>query len=130
MSGPSIDLADETFVVADRGFVARKFDDPELWRTWWPRLRLTVFMNRGLDGVRWSVTGELTGSAEIWLEAWGDGVIVHWFLRAELGSGFGPAEAARVQRRYATSFKRRIHAVKDEMEKGRVAGVPRLDVER
>lgn len=130
MSGPSIDLVDETFVVAERGAVARRLADPVLWRAWWPRLALTVSMNRGLDGIRWSVAGELTGSAEIWLEPWGDGVIVHWFLRAEPDPDVGRAATGRLQRRYATSFKRRIHAVKDEMEKARVAGAPRLGVQR
>ena len=82
MPGPPVDLVDETFVVADRTLLARQISDPALWLEWWPDLRLSVVTDRGVDGIRWSVSGALSGTAEIWLEPWQDGVIVHWFLRA------------------------------------------------
>jgi hypothetical protein len=123
MSAPSVDLVDETFVVAAPQALARRFSDPALWQDWWPDLRLTVTADRGLEGVRWAVEGALVGSAEIWLEPWRDGVIVHWFLRAK---PLRPGKAARVRRSYATAFKRRMHALKDDLEGGRPAGVPRM----
>ena len=162
MPGPPVDLVDETFVVADRTLLARQISDPALWLEWWPDLRLSVVTDRGVDGIRWSVSGALSGTAEIWLEPWRDGVIVHWFLRAGLpprgsrdtglplrgsrDTGLPPRgsrvtglplrgsrasgslaerECARLRHRYATAFKRRIHALKDDLERGRPAGLPR-----
>ena len=78
-----VDLVDETYVVVERTRIAAVVADPARWRQWWPTLDLAVFMDRGLDGVRWSITGELVGSAEVWLEPQGDGVIVHYYLRGE-----------------------------------------------
>jgi hypothetical protein len=151
MPGPPVDLVDETFVVADRTLLARQISDPALWLEWWPDLRLSVVTDRGVDGIRWSVSGALSGTAEIWLEPWQDGVIVHWFLRAGLpprgsrdtglpprgsrdtglpprgsvGSGsLTERECARLRQRYATAFKRRIHALKDDLERGRPPGCP------
>ena len=40
-------------------------------------------MDRGLDGIRWSVTGRWAGSLEIWLEEVGDGVLVHHYARLD-----------------------------------------------
>jgi hypothetical protein len=152
MPGPPVDLVDETFVVADRTLLARQISDPALWLVWWPDLRLSVVTDRGVDGIRWSVSGALSGTAEIWLEPWQDGVVVHWFLRAGLpprgsrdtglpprgsrDTGLPPRgsrasgslterECARLRHRYATAFKRRIHALKDDLERGRPAGLPR-----
>jgi hypothetical protein len=154
MPGPPVDLVDETFVVADRRLLARQISDPALWLEWWPDLRLSVVTDRGVDGIRWSVSGALSGTAEIWLEPWQDGVVVHWFLRAGLppprgsrdtglppprgsrDTGLPPRgsrrsgslterECARLRHRYATAFKRRIHALKDDLERGRPAGLPR-----
>ena len=132
MPGPPVDLVDETFVVADRTLLARQISDPALWLEWWPDLRLSVVTDRGVDGIRWSVSGALSGTAEIWLEPWQDGVIVHWFLRAGLpprgsraSGSLTERECARLRHRYATAFKRRIHALKDDLERGRPAGLPR-----
>jgi hypothetical protein len=122
VSAPSVDLIDETFVVAAPARLAQWFADPALWRQWWPDLRLTVEADRGVEGIRWRVDGALVGSAEIWLEPWHDGVIVHWFVRAEPRRR---GDGERIRREYATTFKRRIFALKDDLERGRPAGVPR-----
>ncbi|MGH3342617.1 MAG: hypothetical protein ACRDPK_06970 [Carbonactinosporaceae bacterium] len=101
--------------------------DAELWRRWWPRLELAVFMDRGDEGLRWSVTGELVGSAEVWLEAFADGTIVHYYLRAEPVAPAGRGRrraAARLRRRYTLTWKRRINVLKDELEAGRITGMP------
>jgi hypothetical protein len=118
-----MDVVDETLVVASREQLAQKFADPSLWRAWWPDLVLQVTLERGADGIVWSVSGSLAGTAEIWLEPWHDGVIVHWYLRAELRE---PVDRDHVRRRYATAFKRHITALKDELESGRPAGFPRI----
>jgi hypothetical protein len=136
---PSIDLVDETFVVADPAVLAAIVADSGRWRVWWPDLELAVFMDRGRDGVRWTVTGSLVGSSEIWLQAYDDGVIVHYYLRADPtvpGSRtearvVGDSPRARrstdaLRRRRAVAWKRIIWALKDELEVGRRPGEPRV----
>ena len=63
----SIQIADETFVSADPVEVGMAVGDPASWRRWWPDLRLTVVEDRGEVGHRWTVTGSLTGTMEVWL---------------------------------------------------------------
>jgi hypothetical protein len=120
---PIIDVVDEAFVVADPADLAARLARPALWRSWWPDLELTVFMDRGLKGTRWSVTGELRGSMELWLEPWHDGVIVHWYLRADpVREG---ADVRRLRRDYVLEHKRHVNSLKDRLEAGRSPGEPR-----
>jgi hypothetical protein len=122
-----LDLADDTFLVAAPEDVAAAVADPSAWAVWWPDLQLTVTGDRGVKGRQWAVTGAVRGSLEIWLEPWGDGVILHWYLRAESG---GPGRrTARERARRVRSWKRHVHALKDRLEAGREPGRPRLPVE-
>lgn len=121
---PAVDLIDEAFVVADPAVLAAVVHDPERWRAWWPDLTLTVFMDRGERGIRWSATGALVGSIELWLEPFGDGVIVHHYLRADPARA--GADPVRVRRRHALAWKRSVNALKDELEAGRASGEPRV----
>ncbi len=57
--------------------------DRARWRQWWPDLSLTVVEDRGDQGVRWTVTGPLEGTMEIWCETCMDGFILHYYLHAE-----------------------------------------------
>lgn len=75
----TVDLVDDTFVVADRCDVARVVADPVQWRTWWPDLDLVLERDR--------------------------------------------ADRERV--RPAGRWKRHVHELKDELERGRPAGEPR-----
>ena len=116
---PSIDVADETFVVSSPAAVAAYVSDPARWRAWFKGLTLTVVEDRGLHGVRWKAAGELVGTAEIWIEAVKDGAVIHTFLRGECGSRSG----ARAQREAASLWALRVKAmafgVKDALEEGR-----------
>lgn len=120
---PTVDLIDETYVVAAPEAVAAAVHDPTRWRQWWPDLALTVFMDRGLDGIRWSVSGALNGSLELWLERVGDGVLVHHYLRADPSRPVRSPD--RLRRRHALAWKRSVNALKDELEQGREPGLPR-----
>ena len=123
---PQLDLVDETFVVAEPARVAALVRDPRRWADWWPDLRLGVFQDRGDAGVRWNVRGALTGSMEVWLEPYGDGVIVHHYVRCDPPGGpLPPAAAARQRRRRQRHAKRVFWALKDELERGRRPGEPR-----
>jgi hypothetical protein len=132
---PSVDLVDETFIVVAPATIAPIVADSRRWERWWPGLHLTVFMDRGLEGMRWSISGELVGSCEIWLEPHGDGVIVHYYLRAdptEPGSttrareiprsARGRREIDRLRRRHAVAWKQTVWALKDEIEGDRRPG--------
>ncbi len=129
-----VDLVDETFIVAPPEVLAALIVDPQNHARWWPDLRLTVFMDRGVQGQRWSITGALVGSLEIWLEAYADGCIVHYYLRAEPAAGDttpapwpdtpkGWRTAAAHRARRAKQWKRNVWALKADVETGRPAGV-------
>jgi hypothetical protein len=133
---PNVDLMDETFVVATPQAVADALHDPGLWRSWWPDLELVVEKDRGSAGLHFSVTGALVGTGELWLEAFGDGVIVHVFLRADPtmpGSDTRPAALSlqatwREARHRAWQTKRGMGLLKDRLEGDRPAGEPRQDL--
>lgn len=108
----SVDIHDETFVAADPARLRATIVDGDLAGEWFPKLRRTVFMDRGTKGVRWSVAGEVDGSLEVWLEQVPSGTVVHWFVRGEPGPG---TNARRVARRYVETLNARMFAVKDEV---------------
>ncbi|MSO27567.1 MAG: polyketide cyclase / dehydrase and lipid transport [Candidatus Nanopelagicales bacterium] len=131
----SVDLVDETYVVVDRELLASVIADRARWDLWWPELTLTVFMDRGVDGIRWSVSGVLVGSSEIWLEQVGDGVLLHYYLRADPAAPGSPALARAIpasphgqrqidslRTRHTLAWKRSVWALKDEMEGARRPG--------
>jgi hypothetical protein len=126
----SIQIADETFVCADPVDVGKAIADRANWREWWPDLRLTVIEDRGPSGHRWTVTGALTGTMEIWLEAVLDGVILHYFVHAE-PSGAAAWELARMNlakmnHRRRVAGKKMAFEVKRKLEEKRPVGVSRL----
>jgi hypothetical protein len=123
----SIQVADETFIAASPKRVGEAVGEPARWRRWWPDLQLRVIEDRGEQGVRWSVTGPLTGSMEIWLEPVMDGVLLHYFLHAE-PSGVSAHELARMDlpklvHRRRVAGKNMAFEVKAEVEAGRPVGV-------
>ncbi len=133
VSVAGVDLVDETFIVVQPQVLAGVVADPASWVRWWPDLRLTVFMDRGVNGQRWSMTGALVGSLEIWIEPFADGCIVHHYLRGEPSDdGRTPAPwpdtpkgwraAAKERARRATAWKRTVWELKREVEQQRPAG--------
>jgi len=125
---PILDIVDETFISASRPDVAVAVR--ERWPSWWPSLTLEVYMDRGFDGMRWTVTGEVVGSAEIWLEEHPPGVLLHHYLRADPtrpGSTYEPRavgssaraqrQIARLRRRYVHAWKKIAWSLKDELER-------------
>ncbi len=121
-----MDLVDETFVVAHPEVVAAVVHDRDRWRAWWPDLDLTVFMDRATSGLRWTATGALVGSLELWLEPVRDGVVVHLYLRADPPQPVDRRRADRLRRRRALDWKVSVNALKDELEAGRRPGEPRV----
>lgn len=126
----SIQIADETFIAADPADVGAAVADQASWLRWWPDLRLTVVEDRGEVGQRWTVTGTLTGTMEVWLERMMDGVVLHYFLHAE-PAGAAAWELAKMNLP-AMNHRRRVAGkdmafeVKRRLEAGRPVGVSRL----
>lgn len=125
----SIDIADDTFISASISAVATVIRDQSRWQTWWPDRVLTVYSDRGDKGLRWTVSGDFVGSAEIWIEEITPGVIVHYYLRVDptsegssvlkrvsTGSPRATRYLAKVHHRQVTSWKRIIWTIKDELE--------------
>jgi hypothetical protein len=121
-----VDIVDETFLVVPPKMVASAFADPAAWRRYWPDLTLSVYADRGDEGIRWTVRGALTGTMEIWLEPMLDGTLLHYFLRAELpGSRTADVRAAdRERRRRQLAAKRIALRLKSLLEDGRAPGDP------
>lgn len=124
----SIQIADQMFVAADAAAVGRAVSDRGSWARWWPDLNLNVVEDRGDQGMRWSVTGALTGTMEVWLQPMLDGVLLHYFLHAE-PAGAAAWELARMkmakvnhQRRVAG--KKMAFEVKERLERNRPVGAP------
>lgn len=129
---PQIDLIEETYLAVSPARVAAAIRESAFTRALWPDLTLSVFMDRGDAGVRWSAAGALVGSCEIWLEPYGDGVIAHTYLRTDVTAPGSSTEAAVVPPRAALKELRRraLHAkqvwwaLKDRLEAGRGPGDP------
>jgi hypothetical protein len=122
----SIQVADQTFVAAAPAAVGDAVRHAASWRRWWPDLLLEVVEDRADKGVRWTVTGALTGTMEVWLEPMLDGVILNYFLHAE-PAGAAAWQLARMntakmthQRRVAG--KRMAFEVKAALEAARPLG--------
>ena len=123
----SIQIADETFVAADPAAVGRAVADRASWRRWWPDLRLEVVEDRADKGMRWTVTGPLAGTMEIWLEPVLDGVLLHYFLHAEptgvAASQLAKMNLAKLTHQRRVAGKRMAFEVKATLEASRPVGV-------
>lgn len=132
---------DEIFIYAPRTEVQRALlafgHDPSWWagaraKAEGSRIRASVpvfgFRRRtrfeaSVDGVRedgqgltwWIDRGELRGRGEWWLESFGTGTIVHYFLEVERGPGLSRL-SARV-RRHRWAIRRGANSLKDKLER-------------
>lgn len=127
MQVSSIQVADETFVAASPEAVGRAVGDRSSWRAWFPDLLLDVVEDRADKGVRWTVSGPLTGTMEIWLEPVLDGVVLHYFLHAE-PVGAAARELQKMDlpgmtHRRRVAGKRMAFDIKNALEAGRPVGV-------
>ena len=126
----SIQIADETFVCADPAAVGAAVANPSSWRRWWLDLTLTVIEDRGPAGQRWTVSGALTGTMEVWLEVVMDGVVLHYFLHAEptgvTGAALAELNLAELNHRRRVAGKDMAFEIKNDLERTRPVGVSRL----
>lgn len=115
---PTLDIVDETFIVAPLAELLETLCDEAAWRAL--GLDLTCYEDRGDLGKRWTLSGRLSGTAEVWLEPGFDGVTVHVYLRAD---PVGRGNARRLRSRYARPVKRWVLDVKAGYDRARPAGV-------
>lgn len=128
---PAIDIIDEMFVVAEPRHVRPAVCDEARWQSWFPGLVLTSYDDRGRLGVRWTVAGELKGTAEVWLQEHGDGTIVHVYLRADATAARTRRRVRsrrRVRRRYVLPLKRHLLDMKAILEVPRPLGTALVPV--
>jgi hypothetical protein len=123
----SIQVADQTYVAAPGAQVGAAVANPSSWRRWWPDLRLQVVEDRAEKGMRWKVTGALTGTMEIWLEPSLDGVILHYFVHAE-PTGLAAWQLAKLNLPKLTHVRRvagkkMAFELKTTLERSRPVGV-------
>lgn len=130
---PLLDIVDETFVVASPSVLRKLWCDDAEWDRLFTDITLRCYEDRGPLGKRWYITGTIVGSAEVWLEEFADGVLVHVYVRADPAPTFGGAplkarQARRARRqllkRYARPLKRWGFWIKDTAEGSRRPGVP------
>lgn len=113
---------DETFLAVPPKTIASALAEPAAWRRFWPDLELTVYLDRGDRGLRWTVAGALVGTMEVWLEPMLDGTVLHYFLRADPPAGGRDSEHETVRRRLRA--KEVAFALKRALEGDRPPGEP------
>ena len=109
---PAVNIIDETFIDAPPRLLAAVVADRRNHASWWPHLRLELALDRGDRGQRWRVTGQITGSMEIWVEPFWEGAIVHHYVRGTAAAG-APRDVAV---RHTCRWKRSVTRLKDQME--------------
>ena len=107
-----VDIVDETYIHAAPEEVSAHVADPRNQRRWWPHLDLDTVRDRGVKGQRWRIEGAITGTMEIWLEPFRDGVILHHYVRGE-GAG---RRRRSVGTRHTLRWKRDVTRLKDLLE--------------
>ncbi|MEQ7123355.1 phosphotransferase [Actinopolymorpha sp. B11F2] len=124
---PLVDIADDSYVVASPGAIAARLKDPAFWQSCWPDVALRSYHDRDAEGMRWYAAGAVVGTAELWLEPWRDGTLVHVFLRGDPPSRWSARRLERLRRAHALALKAALFAVKDEMEADRDPGTRLAD---
>ena len=107
-----VDIVDETYIQATPEAVSAMVADPHNHRRWWPHLRVRTARDRGVKGQRWEIDGTITGTMEIWLEPFREGVILHHYVR---GQGTGRRRRS-VGTRHTLRWKRDVTRLKDVLE--------------
>jgi hypothetical protein len=114
-----LELIDRTWIRANPGRVAARVARSDAGLSWCPGVAVVVTEDRGELGRRWQIAADqpVRGSAEIWLEAMYDGVVLHYFFRADRVAGPWSRRAlGRERDRRRRQARRAFWALKDELE--------------
>lgn len=107
-----MDIIDETFIAAAPTRLAPIVKDPRNHAIWWPHLGLRLVRDRGAKGAQWEVSGQISGSLEIWLEPFWQGAVLHHYLRGVATPGAPP----RLASRHVARWKPAVTTLKDVLE--------------
>ncbi len=126
-----MEVRDETVIVVSRRVVAEVIAQRPRWRSWWPQTEATVVVDRGIDGMRWSLSGVVVGVTEVVLVDTDDGVVIRYAMSVDPAtpgssraarelprSPHGDRELEALRRRQAVAWKRAVWALKEELEGG------------
>lgn len=115
-------MADVAFIAAQPEGVAAAMAGAQRWRRWFPELNLTVTEDRGDRGLRWRVTGKLSGTSEMWIEPELDGAALHYFLHAEPEREMDQGAIAAEVRDRRVAGRAAMNQIKFTAEAGRPLG--------
>lgn len=107
-----MDIIDETFIAVSPIRLAPIVKDPRNHSVWWPHLVTRLVCDRGAKGAQWEVTGQITGSLEIWLEPFWEGAVLHHYVRGVAH----PEAPAGVSARHVARWKPAVTRLKDLLE--------------
>ena len=132
---------DDVFIRAPQKRIARRLLDLADDSSWWPgvrargtygyvevdapagrpfsRARFGAIISpvREWEGFTWTINqGDLAGRAEWWLEAFGDGTIVHYYLDLARAPGRRLRRTSASVRRHRWAIRRGLNALKDDLE--------------
>ncbi len=121
-----INVVDEWYFAVSPAVAAARLGRLSFARALWPDLALSISEYRGLEGIRLLVHAPWKGTAEIWLEACGDGVIVHTYLRVTppRPEWATPRRLRREAQRRSRYARRVLWCTRDILERDRRPGEP------
>lgn len=128
----SLEIQDETVVVVDPDVVLAMLSDRRRWREWWPDCRVVIVVDRGVQGIRWAVTGALVGYTEVVLTELPEGLLIRYTLAADptvpgttdtarvvSDSPFVQRELDDLRRRQVVAWKRTVWSLEQPAASGR-----------
>ncbi|MBW9211426.1 hypothetical protein KV100_17380 [Mumia sp. zg.B21] len=128
---PAVDVIDQTYAPVPQRQLREVLCAESGWSEVLPGLELRCFEDRGDRGKRWSVSGTLDGTAEVWLEQAPEGTIVHLFLQADPSApGMSTQGVRRMERDVRERLKRWVTQVRDTLDVGRPVGEPPATAQR
>lgn len=115
---PQLDLIIDTYVRAGLGTVAPQVADGGLPAALWPRWRLSVEADRGLEGMRWQLDDQhFSGSTEVWLQPQPhDTCRLHTFVRVDRRRPWPQWQVDWRRHRLRMSMTRVLWQFKDSVE--------------
>lgn len=119
-----LDLSHEIFVRSHPAGVRARLEPSVVAAAWggWPGITLELVQDRGDRGLRWLVTGEVRGRAEVWLEQVVGGTVVHHYVHvrpAPKVSGGRPRVTRALRARadhHVRTWATQLHRIKDDLE--------------
>lgn len=127
---PLLDISDHAFVALAPSAVRARADGPCALQSWIPGLALRQVLDRASEGIIWRAEARdpagvhWVGTAEVWLEPWHDGTVVHVYVRLD------PDDGVAVDGRVDGDVPRWREALRDRWRARFLAWRREVDVDR